>query len=285
MDLVYYYLKMPRFKKSSPNPAYTLTAEKYALMLNHYITTENPTVKSLMEASGVGRIVAKRALTLGWPELNLPPLIDAAKNLIDPVEVHKQMASMHDKRKEIEENLFGPVTKTDEAPIEAVSEANRRLAESGMAARIALSTAVKSARVVEKFVDKVAELINQGEIELPEKISLQHLFMITKAADTAAGAIHKATQTERLSLGEPDNVAGAHVAAILIGATAEELKQVALGHGIPPRLLGIAPKDKIIDVEPNTSADASITTLEDHEDPMSAESQAPAGVTETVTET
>ncbi len=272
---------MPRLKKSSPNPAYTLTAEKYATMLKHYVTTQNPTVKSLMDASGVGRIVAKRALMLGWPELNLPPLINAAKELVDPIEVHKQMASMQDKRKEIEENLFGALQKDSNEPIPAdvITEVNRRAAESGMAARIAQSVAVKSARAVEKFIDKVADLIEQGEIELPEKVRMEHLLLLAKAADTAAGSIYKATQVEKLTLGEPDNIQGAHVAAILIGATKEEIEQVAMGGPLPKRLLGINTPDKFIDVEPNTSAVVAKSTLE--EDSSSAQETTTAEVSET----
>lgn len=237
-------------------------------MLKHYITTENPTIKSLMESASVGRIVAKRALMLGWPELNLPALPNAAKALIDPSEVHKQMAGMHDKRKEIAENLFGNAeTKPLEA--EVVGEANRITAESSMAARVAASVAVKSARAVEKFIDRFTELIDNNDIELPEKVRIEHIIALAKAADTAAGAIHKATQTEKLTLGEPDSVAGAHVAAILIGATKEEMRLVIETGNIPPRLLGIAAKEvmpvaeaEIIEPEPPVD----VTNEVEHDD-------------------
>lgn len=238
----------------SRNPAYALTAERYAAMLKHFLTDPSPSISSICSVCNVGRIMAKRALTTGWPELNLPALPDAAKQLVDPQEVHKAMAQLQDQRKEIIENLFGPeVAKDPNKPTDGVviEEATKRAAEAAMASRVAMSTAVKSARAVEKMADHFLQLIEAGEVEMPEKIRPEHIFLLTKAADTAAGTVTKAIQAEKASSGEPTEIAGAHITNLLFGATPDELRQVALTGNIPGRLLGIlAQAPKVIDVEP-----------------------------------
>lgn len=226
----------------SRNPNFTLTADKYASMLKHFLTYPSPSITSICEHCNVGRIMAKRALTLGWPELNLPPLPDAAKQLIDPEEVHKVMAKMEDHRKEIIENLFGPKEEKDpNKPTDnvVIEEATKRAAESAMASRVAMSTAVKSAKAVEKMADIFLDLIEAGEIEMPEKIRPEHIFLLTKAADVAAGGIQKAIQAEKQTSGEPKEIAGAHITNLLIGATPDELRLVATTGQIPGRLLGL----------------------------------------------
>ncbi len=244
---------------SSRNPNNALTAEKYASMLKHFLMDPSPSISSICENCDVGRIMAKRALTTGWPELNLPPLPDAAKQLIDPVEVHRVMAQLEDKRKEIIENLFGTKEERDpNKPVDnvVIEEATKRAAESAMASRVAMSTAVKSAKAVEKMADLFLDLIEAGEVEMPDKIRPEHIFLLTKAADTAAGSIQKALQAEKQSSGEPKEIAGAHITNLLIGATPEELRHVATTGMIPGRLLGLlSPVPVDVEVTPVATSD------------------------------
>ena len=237
--------------KTSKNPEFALTPEKYSVMLKHYLDTPTCTIKSLMTVANVGRIMAKRAMTLGWPELNLPPLPAAKASLVDPQRVHEEMAQLQDVRKEIQENLFGPVNYDNKmVPAKVVQEATVRAAEHGMASRSAVATSVKTARLVEKLAEHFTEMFEAGEIEFPEKLRPEHVMMLAKMADAVNSSILKATQAEKLANGQPDEVAGTQVTNLLIGATLEELQEVVIRGKIPNRLLGLPDAlPKTIDVD------------------------------------
>lgn len=225
--------------QTSRNPKYALTAEKYAAMLKAYIQFPAAAISKLTEMANVGRPMIKRALEQGWPELGLPPLTVAASQLIDPVEVHKLMAQMQEQSAQIVENIFGKEPEKSISTPEVVQEVNKVKAEGEMAARVATSIAVKSARAIEKLADHFGQLIEDGAFELPTALRPEHVFMLARATDVAVGAIQKSLAAEKAALGKPDTVIGTQITTLLIGATPEELRQVALTGNLPPRLLGI----------------------------------------------
>jgi len=244
---------------SSSNPNYALTPEKYSAMLKAYLEMPKVHKGQLMEAAGVGRPMINRALTTGWPELNLPSLPDADKALVDPQAVVKLMASMNEAHEEIATNMFG----NDEQPkpVEIVQETNRIKAEGAMAARVATSVAVKSAKAIEMLADKFAEMIENDQIDIPDRLRPEHLLMLAKAADISAGAVHKALTAEKIVAKAPEEAAGSHITAMLVGATAEELRSVVLTGHLPPRLLGLD-KKPVIDVASEPSKTDVVTTQE-----------------------
>jgi hypothetical protein len=126
------------------------------------------------------------------------------------------------------------------------------MGESAFAARISMSLAAKTARTAEFLAREYLKMIEDGQVELPEKIRPEHLFLLAKIADTASNAVHKALQTERLRAGQPETIAGAHISALLVGATAEELKQVVTTGLLPARMMGLVDQPALspIDVEP-----------------------------------
>lgn len=249
-------------KREARHPFEGVTPPKYAAMLKAFIELPSPTIRSISEQSGVGKKMVTKALTEGWPKLGLPPLGEASLGLTDPVEVHKRMTGMYDAKKEIVDNLFGEVSAkimdAETLPPEVVDEANTRAAESGMAARVSMSSAVYAARSVEAVARIFLEKIRNGEVEMPEKIRPEHVFLLAKMVDTSTNAVHKALQTERLRLGQPETIAGTQIAQIIVGATPAELEHIARTGSLPPRMMGMptppVPRD-VIDVEPIDSGD------------------------------
>lgn len=244
--------------KTSKNPEYALTPEKYAAMLRFYLETPSCTITALVKGCNVGRIMAKRAMTLGWPELNLPPIPAAKHQLIDPARVHEEMAALRDARQEIQDNLFGPVNFENKmAPTAVVQEATARAAEKGMGARVGASVAVKMGRIVESMANKFLDMIENDEVEMPEKLRLEHILALAKASQAVSKAIYDSAQTENLVNGEPDDTAGIKITNLLVGASREELQELLETGNIPKRLLGLPESlpGKLIDLEvQNTDA-------------------------------
>jgi hypothetical protein len=243
-------LRQPAGRQLETNPetrhAYEgVTPPKYAAMLKAFIELPDPTIRSIAERSGAGKKMVNRALTEGWPKLGLPPLGEAGLALTNPVEVHKRMTGMYDAKREIVENLFGDlpsqIQEAELLPPEVVDEANARAAESGMAARVSMSTATYTARAVEAIARIFLEKIRNGDIEVPDKIRPEHVFLLTKMADASANTVHKALQTERLRLGQPETIAGTQIAQIIVNATPAELEHIARTGSLPPRIMGVPP--------------------------------------------
>lgn len=239
--------------KTSKNPAYALTPEKYAAMLKFYLETPSCTITALVTGCNVGRIMAKRAMTLGWPELNLPPIPAAKHQLVDPARVHEEMAALRDARQEIQENLFGPINFENKmVPTSAVQEATARAAEKGMGARVGASVAVKMGRIVETMASKFLDMIENDQVEMPEMVRLEHILALAKASQAVSKAIYDSAQTENLINGEPDDTAGIKITNLLIGASKSELQEVLETGNIPKRLLGLPEtvnNNPLIDVE------------------------------------
>lgn len=250
--------------KTSKNPEFALTPEKYASMLKFYLDTPTCTISALMKGCNIGRIMAKRAMTLGWPELNLPPIPAARHQLIDPHAVHEEMASIRDVRKEIQDNLFGPLNFENKiAPTSAIREATVRAAEKGVASRVGASLAVKMGRVVDEMAGRFLDMIESGDVEMPEKLRIEHIVALAKASQAVSKAIYDSAQTEQLLSGQPDDVAGIKITNLLIGANLDELKQVVETGNLPKRLLGIpeaiSSDRPVITVEPIESTDGRRT--------------------------
>jgi hypothetical protein len=108
-----------------------------------------------------------------------------------------------------------------------------------MAARVSMSSATYAARAVEAFARIFLEKIRAGEVEVPEKIRPEHVFLLTKMADASANTVHKALQTERLRLGQPETIAGTQIAQIIVNATPAELEHIARTGSLPPRIMGM----------------------------------------------
>lgn len=250
-------LKAPKgLKPKSAKQYETITAEKYATMLKVFIESPNLTVQEICVTAEVSRYMVKKALTEGWPKLGLPPLSEAQGSLVDPVEVHKKMSGMTMAKQEVMDKIFGPLphelTASGEIPAEVKAEATTREAEGGMAARIALGAATQAVRAAEVMGQMMLEKIAKGEVEMPDEIRPEHVYMLAKSVDVANSAVHRAIQVERARLGQPSDMAGQHIAAVMVGATVEELKYIAATGQLPPRIMGTADpalKAKAIEVQ------------------------------------
>ena len=248
-------------KGVKPSNFESITAEKYARILHAFLKLPNPTYAEIAQVAGVSAAMVKRAIHEGWPKLGLPPIPEAKENLVDPNEVVALMSGMADAKKKLAENFFGKLPgkagEVDSAAVKA--EATQMVAETTMATRLALSTATKGLRTAEFFAAQMLEKIQNGDFELPEKVRPEHIFLLAKAIDTANASVHKAIQAEKAVAPEKENVAGAQIAALLIGATPEEIRQIVSTGQIPPRLMGfnvpppapkqLAEKKDVIDVE------------------------------------
>jgi len=265
---------LPQNQKKLRDRRRSITGEIYARLVKAYLKQEVPTKESLVEATGVATTVAKRAMRIGWPELGLPPLSMATQQLANIEEVNRLMSKMVVDKQEIVKTLFDGISKSVPAPgpddVNAVAEeASRRAAESAMAARRQMASAGKAAQAVEALADAFLAKIEKGEWEIPEKIRPEHVFLLSKAADTIAGAVHKATQTERLRAGQPEQIVGAHITSLIVGATPEELRFIAEHGTLPPRLMGVSGQITslpVIDVDatvPSENADDALEALPD----------------------
>jgi hypothetical protein len=232
-------------------PGSGISAPKYAKMVQAFMELDSPTAAQIAEAAGVSRKTVYKALKEGWPKLGLPPLGDAANSLANIEKVHELMSGMEAEKKQIYENLFGqkPATSDTKAMTAAAKkEATARAAEHGMGARVALATATASAEAVSSLAVHILDQIKDGEIDFPEKIRIEHIIMLAKAADIAAGAVYKAMQTEKLRNGEPTDIVGQQVLVFLQQASPEVLQGIVKTGTLPTELLnGGGPQSKIIE--------------------------------------
>lgn len=233
-----------------------MTPEKYAKMVKAFMEMAEPTASEIAKAAGVSRKTVYKALKEGWPKLGLPPLGDAATSLAKPENVHEMMAGLEKQKQEIYENLFGqtPATTETKAMTKAAKkEATSRAAEHGMAARVALSSAVKTSKAAEKLADHILEKIEDGEIEFPEQIRLEHLIVLAKITDTANAGVMKALQVEKLKNGEPTDVANQQVLIMLQSASPEQLQHIVKTGHIPPDMMTVDNSGKkLIDAKATT---------------------------------
>lgn len=226
--------------------AFKMTAEVYAKMVKTFMDNKDATPAMIATAAGVDRKQVLIALKTGWPELGLPPLGEAVASLAEPAQVHEMMAGLIEQQKKIFENLFGKTPDPPALPAkltvkqisaQAKKEATVRAAEHGMAARVALSTAGKTAQAVEELADWALHKIANGEVELPEQLRLEHIMMLAKATDISTNAVFKAMQTEKLRNGEPIDIAHQNVLVLLQSASPEQLKHIAQTGNIPQDMM------------------------------------------------
>ena len=91
---------------------------------------ERPQIKHVMQAAGVGKKMARRAIMEGWPDHSLPPFVELEAG---GTSVHKEMAKLRETWQEAE------ITR---------GEAARQAAEKAMAARTTMAMAFQRIRLL-----------------------------------------------------------------------------------------------------------------------------------------
>lgn len=180
---------------------------------------ERPQIKHVMEAAGVGKKMARRAIMEGWPDHSLPPFVELEAG---GTSVHKEMAKLRETWEESE------ITR---------GEAARQAAEEAMAARYTMGMALETMKLNRKVLAKIMEKIEDDTIPIPEEMTPKILYQLTKSMDTAAAVVQKALDVERKRMGEPEQVLGIQIGLLLDHCEDSELLVVMQTGDIPKRLL------------------------------------------------
>jgi len=226
-----------------------MSADVYAKMVRAFMDNRNATPAMIAEIAGVNRKQVHIALKSGWPSLGLPPLGDAVAAMANPEQVHEMMAALIDQQKQVFASMFGKVPDAPADPAQtpaktikqisnqARKEATVRAAEHGMAARMSLANAGKTAAAVGEVADWALAQIASGNFEFPETLRIEHLIMLAKATDITNSALFKALQTEKLTNGEPTDVGNHQILVLMQSASPEQLKHIAATGNLPHDLM------------------------------------------------
>jgi hypothetical protein len=182
---------------------------------------QRPTIKCIMDTTGVGKRIARRAITEGWPDHSLPPFVELISG---GTSVHKEMAVI---RESWEDQA---ITK---------GEAARMAAEEAMAARTTMKAAMSAMTLTSKVADELMKRLNNSETMLPEEMTTLNLAQLIKAMDNSASIAKKAMEIERLRAGEPEAVLGIQIGMMLERCNDDELEGVIETGTLPARILDL----------------------------------------------
>ena len=130
----------------------------------------------------------------------------------------------------------------------------KKSAEEAAASRLTLRTAASVAAMVSHLTEKVLIGIEDGSIELPSVLDTKTIVALARAADTSASAVERAMTIERKRLGQPEQVLGIQIGALLSDVTDEELEWITKNQQMPPRLVSSAMKPAL-DVTEESATD------------------------------
>jgi hypothetical protein len=180
---------------------------------------ERATIKNVMEAGGVGKRVARRAVMEGWPDHNLPPFVELASS---GTSVHKEMAR-------IRESWEDAAT--------TQGEAARMAAEQAMAARVTMDSALQATRLSQKLAVEMMEKLERGECAFPDELTPKVVQQVVRSLDTSAAIVEKAIKIEKMRTGEPEAQLGIQIGIMLERCNEDELEIVIKTGHLPDRLL------------------------------------------------
>jgi len=200
---------------------------------------DRPTIKNIMDTVGVGRRLAKRAVTEGWPDMSLPPFINL---LSSGTSVLKEMAVNRESWE-------------DKALVQG--EAARMAAEQASAARITMSGAMKATQLSMRLAQEMVDRLDAGERLLPDELTPKVIGQIVKSMDISAGIVKKALEIEKLRAGEPEAQLGIQIGIMIEGCSLEELEVVASTGELPMRIIDQRKMAKARLADDETDAEAS----------------------------
>lgn len=237
----------PRRATTAPNLRnYAVTREQWDKMLAAY--RQHPTIKVVMEAGDVGKRIARRAVMVGWPDLQLPPFV---KLLTGGSSVHKEMAIYRESWQE------AAVTK---------GEAARQAAGEALAARTAMQSATAAAEIAQTLAKKLLKFMGSDDFEFSaEDFNLKLVGQVVRALDTSTAALQKATKIEQMCMGGPEQVLGIEVMQVIGLCNPEELQAIASSGEIPSRLLD--QRRRVIDVMAESDAEAKALAVDAEPEP------------------
>lgn len=205
-------------RKRAPNlRSCPITRSQWDKMLSAY--RERATIKNVMEAGGVGKRVARRAVMEGWPDHNLPPFVELASS---GTTVHKEMARL---RESWEESAT------------TQGEAARMAAEQAQAARITMASALQATQLSQQMAQQMMEKLNNGECAFPEDLTPKIVQQVVRSLDTSAAIVEKAIKIEKMRTGEPEAQLGIQIGIMLERCNDDELDIVIKTGHLPDRLL------------------------------------------------
>lgn len=205
-------------RKRAPNlRSCPITRSQWDKMLAAY--RERATIKNVMEAGGVGKRVARRAVMEGWPDHNLPPFVELASS---GTSVHKEMAR-------IRESWEDAAT--------TQGEAARMAAEQAMAARVTMDSALQATRLSQKLAVEMMEKLERGECAFPDELTPKVVQQVVRSLDTSAAIVEKAIKIEKMRTGEPEAQLGIQIGIMLERCNEDELEIVIKTGHLPDRLL------------------------------------------------
>ena len=180
---------------------------------------QRPSVASVMEAGGVGRRIATRAINVGWPDVSLPPFSELLKG---SPSVHREMQAYREQWEE------AALTK---------GEAARQAAEEAMAARISMSAALKASRMAQGYAAQVLERLEQGQAHIPEEITPKVIYQIVRSLESSATVVEKAMKVEQMRASKPEEVLGIEIGILLERCSDDELEAVGSTGHLPARIV------------------------------------------------
>lgn len=199
---------------------------------------ETPTVAGVSRGARVSLDAARRAIHVGWPSQDLPPLLTIqVSETATTAEIHAAMRRKRQQAGDLAGTPAAVVKRND--PLSARREAVDRAAEEAMAARYGLMSATMAAEATARLAHRTLTLIEEGKLNI-EEVTPKLIVQLTTAAGRAAEAVYKALQVERLRAGEPESVLGIRVGLLMDRADMDELRFVRDSGGrLPPRLVGL----------------------------------------------
>lgn len=180
---------------------------------------KRPTIQNVMQAGGVGRRIATRAINAGWPDASLPPFSELLKG---SPSVHKEMQAYREE--------------WEEAALQK-GEAARQAAEEAMAARISMSAALKASRMAQGYAAQVLERLEQGQAHIPEEITPKVIYQIVRSLESSATVVEKAMKVEQMRASKPEEVLGIEIGILLERCTDDELDLIGKSGHLPARIV------------------------------------------------
>jgi len=220
--------KRTKRRESQPTPAASrkrnkrtrldneLTEADYQLVFDAFSNTGD--VDNLVELTGLSRDKVDHLLNIGLMRLQLPGIKDAA---INRSKLHRDLARV---RREDAAALQKPDTQ------EAIQE--RVTQEAAMVQR-GIDLAVSGNEFLTSYAEKLQEALKQNLLVMPEVVTPELLKHFVQVLETHSRTIERLVKLQKLNAGEPTDIVGHQIVALLAGCTTDELKHAAKTGTLP----------------------------------------------------
>jgi hypothetical protein len=205
----------PQKTKKSRRPS--VSHEQWEEMLAAY--RDEPTIKHVMETTGVGKRVARRAIQDGWPEYGMTAFRELDHS---PVATVREVARL---RQHHEDQMM------------VSSEATRMAAERTMAARIVMDAALHSMRLSQGYAEAALKELTDRNFPMPEDLGPKHVAQIVKALKDSSIVVKTAMEIMREHTGKSEDTINLDIVALIGRCADEELEGVAETGELPARIL------------------------------------------------